>query len=324
MEAATSVDVLFSIIFLVSGTILLYFGAEGLVTGSSTLAFRVGITPLVVGLTVVAFGTSSPELVVSVSAALGKQGEIALGNVIGSNICNIALIIGVAALIRPLHVKPSLIKRDIILMIGITILMIILVIDGEISRIDGGILFSGIIAYNGITIYLARQRKVTAGDSPFEILPRKERNLKLNITFIVGGIAILVVGAGLFLEGAKQLAVFLGASKAVIGLSIVAFGTSLPELATSMVASFKNEGDISIGNAIGSNIFNILLILGIAAFIYPIISTGIDKIDLAVVLFISILILPLAKFGMTIGRAKGLFLVSLYFGYMYYLYTQLP
>ncbi len=324
MEVVTSPDILFPIIYLIIGTILLYFGAEGLVTGSSTLAFRVGITPLVVGLTVVAFGTSSPELVVSVSAALSKQGEIALGNVIGSNICNIALIIGVAAIVRPLHVKPSLIKRDIVLMIGITILMIILVIDGEISRIDGGILFIGIIAYTGITIYLARQGKANNGGPPFEILPGKERNFWLNITFILGGITILVVGAGIFLEGAKQIAAHLGASEAVIGLSIVALGTSLPELATSIVASFKNESDIAIGNAIGSNIFNILLILGVAAFIYPIVSSGIDKIDLAVVLFISILILPLAKFGMTIGRIKGLFLVSLYVGYIYYLYAQLP
>lgn len=335
MELSLSGNIIISSLFLLSGTLLLYFGAEGLVNGSVSVAYKAGITPLVIGLTVVAFGTSSPELVVSLSAASKGGDGIALGNIVGSNICNIALILGVAALIRPIKVSLKLIKTDISLVLFVSVLMIYLVvdeitigdgqfdIDGDLSRIDGLILIIGIILYNVITIYMARRANVKDGQFE-EAIPNRERKMWVNLLLIAGGMGILVIGADLFLRGAIEIARVLGASDAVIGLTVVAFGTSLPELATSIVAAIKNEGDISIGNAIGSNIFNILLILGLTAFIFPIMGPGIESIDLGVMLFMTILLVPLARIGYDISRWDGAILLAIYFGYIYYQYTLLP
>lgn len=318
-------EILFAVVFLVSGTLLLYFGAEGLVTGSSSMAVRVGITPLVIGLTVVAFGTSSPELVVSISAALKGSGEIALGNVIGSNICNIALILGVAALIRPIKVNLKLIKTDIWLMVVISIMLVIFISDGEISRLDGIFLVVGIIAYNGLTIFMAKRAGNKSAADVFESgVPKKPRNTWVDVLLIIGGMSILVLGANLFLKGAISIAHYLGASEALIGLSVVAFGTSLPELATSMVAAIKKEGDISIGNAIGSNIFNILCVTGFASLIFPISSENISPWDLGVMIFVSIVLFPLAWTQYKLSRLEGFFLIMVYFAYIYYIYLQLP
>ena len=306
---------------------MLYFGAEGLVSGSSSIAVRVGITPLVVGLTIVAFGTSSPELVVSIAASLQEKSEIVLGNVIGSNICNIALIVGVAAMIRPIRVDIKLIKTDIWIMIGISLLLIIILFDGMINFYDGLILFAGILIYNYATIYMAKtfgppdEKSTTSYNTEIK---KPERKTWLDVLFIIGGIVVLVVGANLFLQGAIDIASFLGASEALIGLSIVAFGTSLPELATSVVAAIKNEGDISIGNAIGSNIFNILFILGAAALISPISGENIEWIDLGMMMFVAIIIFPLAWTKFKLTRPEGAFLLIIYVSYIYYLFQQLP
>lgn len=317
-------DILISVILLFSGTLLLYFGAEGLVSGSSSMAFRMGITPLIIGLTIVAFGTSSPELVVSISAAFNAKSEIALGNVVGSNICNIALILGVAALVRPIKVDIKLIKTDILIMLGASLLLILLIIDGEISRIDGVVLFSGIVIYNWTTIYLAKRTRMQNHEEYDKKLALKKKKTWVDVTLVIGGLLVLVLGANLFLKGAIEIASFLGASEALIGLSIVAFGTSLPELATSMVAAFKDEGDISLGNAIGSNIFNILCVLGAASIIHPITTTGINWIDIGVMLIVAIVVLPLAWSKYKLTRPEGLFLFLIYIGYIYYLYQQLP
>ncbi len=318
-------DILIALVLLISGTLMLYFGAEGLVTGSSSLAVRIGITPLIVGLTVVSFGTSSPELVVSVSAAFKGNPSIALGNVIGSNICNIALILGIAALIRPIKIDLKLIKTDIWLMIVITALFLVLVADMKISRVDGAILFAGVIIYNYFTFYLAKKVRNKKTQELYEQgVPHKIRNPWLDFLFIIGGLGILILGANLFLEGAIDIAKFLGASEGLIGLSIVALGTSLPELATSMVASIKKEADISIGNAIGSNIFNILLILGTAALITPIIAQDIGIVDIGVMTFLAVLLFPFAWTKLTLSRLEGLFLLLIYIGYITYLYMQLP
>jgi cation:H+ antiporter len=308
---------------LTGGAILLYFGAEGLVSGSSSLAVRIGITPLVVGLTVVAFGTSSPELVVSLSAAIRDNPEIALGNVIGSNVCNIALILGVASLIRPIKVELRFLKSDMLIMIAVSILMILLALDGELSIYDGIIFAIGIILYNFFAIYFTRKRKAKEILQNMEEGVESKRKPLFDILLIAGGLTILVVGANLFLQGAIQIAEALGASKALIGLTIVALGTSLPELATSVVAAIKKEGDISIGNAIGSNIYNILCILGFTAIVNPISTNGISHIDMGVMLLISILIYPLARIGLSIGRGKGAFLLIIYISYMVYLYHQI-
>lgn len=310
-----------SLFGMLAGSIFLYFGAEGLVRGSSSVALRRGITPLVVGLTIVAFGTSSPELVVSVTAAFKDNAAIAIGNVIGSNICNIALILGLAALIRPIKINLKVVKTDIIIMIGITIVLVIMIITGsQLSRIEGGILFAGIIIYTSFTLYLAKKEKIAVEDSELKVNKKKW----MDIVFIVGGFLILVLGANLFISGAIVVARSLGVSEIIIGLSIVALGTSLPELATSVVAAIRGEGDISIGNIVGSNIFNILCILGVATLLHPIVLTGdnsMNIIDLAVMVIVSIILLPLAWSKLEISRLEGAFLLLIYFGYMFYIYT---
>ncbi len=312
--------ILFSIFGLLAGGLFLYFGAEGLVRGSASVAIRRGITPLVVGLTIVAFGTSSPELVVSVSAALRGNAAIAIGNVIGSNICNIALILGLAALISPIKVNLKLIKTDILVMIAATFLFVLLILDHTIGRFDGAVLFSCIILYTGFTLYSAnKERNIDVG-----VISEIKSKTWLDILFIIGGLVILVVGANLFIDGAVNIARMLEVSDLIIGLSIVALGTSLPELATSIVAAIKKEGDISIGNIVGSNIFNILCILCIAALFQPIVLEGanqVNYIDIVVMILISIILLPLAWTKLELSRLEGLFLLFIYFGYMYYIYT---
>ncbi|MFH1052531.1 MAG: calcium/sodium antiporter [bacterium] len=309
-----------SILGLIAGGLFLYFGAEGLVKGSASVAIRRGITPLVVGLTIVAFGTSSPELVVSVSAAIRGNAAIAFGNVIGSNICNIALILGLSALITPIKVNLQLIKSDILIMIGATILLIFMILDQNLSRIDGLILFIGIIAYNIYTMRAAKKEKLTND----ELLKRMQEKTWKDFFLILGGLVVLVIGANLFISGAIKIANILKVSDVIIGLSVVALGTSLPELATSVVAAIKKQGDISIGNIVGSNIFNILCILGVAALIQPIILSGanaVNYIDMIVMVLISIILLPLAWTKLEVSRLEGAFLLFLYFGYMYYMYT---
>jgi len=315
MEISDSTSI--SLVYLLIGSLLLYFGAEGLVRGSSSIAFRFGIRPLVIGLTLVAFGTSSPELAVSMSAALDGNSGISAGNVIGSNICNIALIIGVAALIRPIEIDLKVIRTDISIMVGVTILTIVLIIDGEISFFDGIILTIGIIVYNVATIYFAKKNGVSEDYQNF-VKSRKKKYL--DIALLILGLVGVLLGANVFLVGAEGIAVKLGASEALIGLTIVAFGTSLPELATSVVASIKDEGDISIGNAIGSNVFNLLCILGLTALVMPIDTSGISYADLGIMLVVSVLIIPMAFTKKRLSRLEGAILLFIYILYIAYLF----
>ncbi|ROL56503.1 sodium:calcium antiporter [Bacteroidetes/Chlorobi group bacterium ChocPot_Mid] len=312
--------VLLPILALIGGSIMLYLGAEGLVRGSSSLALRKGISSLVVGLTIVAFGTSSPEFVVSITSALKGNSAIAFGNIVGSNICNIALILGVAAIITPIKVNIRLIKSDIIIMIAVTILLIFLILDKNLGQLDGLILLVGIIWYVFFTLYTAKKdRKKLDLELPKEV---RGRTIK-DIFFIVFGVTLLVIGANLFIDGAIKIAKFLEVSDVVIGLSVVAVGTSLPELATSIVAAVKKEADISIGNIVGSNIFNILGILGIASLLHPISLTGansINIVDIAVMIIVSVILLPLAYTKLTMSRLEGLFLFFLYIAYIFYMY----
>lgn len=315
-----------AIVFLLIGSLMLYFGADGLVRGSVGIALRTGISPLVIGLTVVAFGTSSPELLVSMSAGLDGNSEIAVGNVIGSNICNIALIVGAAALVKPIHLSVKTIKVDFGIMIAISLAMIGIVIDGIINHVEGIILASGILVYVVLKIWMSRKKNLKeTEDIPEEVaeeMHRKPRPMWKDILLTVGGLIVLIIGGTAFLDGAIFTAEYIGVSKAVIGLSIVAFGTSLPELATSVVAALKSESDISIGNAIGSNIFNILLVLGLTSAVFKINSSGIDYIDLAVMIFLAIIIVPLSKIGNKLSRIDGAFLLLIYFAYIYYLYSK--
>jgi len=308
-----------AILFLIIGLILLFIGAEGLIRGSSALALKIGITPLVVGLTVVAFGTSTPELVVSLKAALIGNSSITLGNVVGSNIANIALILGIAALIRPLDVHATVIRKEIPILIAFTILMILLLLDGEVGFIDGLIFVVAIISYTIINITLARKEKNAEVENQFKDGLKNKFNVPLSIIMIVAGLGLLILGANLFVNGAISIAKSIGVSDAIIGLTIVAIGTSLPELITSIVASYKNESDIAVGNVVGSNIFNILGILGITALIITVNAEGINFIDYGVMFFASIILLPLSKTGFKISRFEGAFLVAGYIAYIYYL-----
>jgi len=307
------------ILYLIGGLVLLFIGAEGLIRGSSNLAIKVGITPLVVGLTVVAFGTSAPELVVSLSAALKGNSTISLGNVIGSNIANIALILGVAALIRPLDVNTNVIMREIPIMIGVSFLFLLLLLDGKFEFWDGVIFISALILYNVISVLLARKEKNLEIKNEFEEGLKSKMGIPLSIIFMIAGLGFLILGANLFVQSAVAIAKMFNISDAVIGLTIVAVGTSLPELITSIVASYKKESDIAIGNVVGSNVFNILGILGVTALIVPISSAGINTLDIIIMMATAIILFPLCKSGMRISRIEGLLLLSGYVLYIFYL-----
>jgi cation:H+ antiporter len=307
------------IIFLISGLLALFIGAEGLIRGSSALALKIGITPLVVGLTVVAFGTSTPELVVSLKAALIGNTSITLGNVIGSNIANIALILGTAALIRPLDVHANVVRKEIPIMIAFTILLILLLFDGEVGFIDGIIFVISIVAYTIVNIILARKEKNAEVENEFKDGLKTKINVPVSIIMIVAGLGLLILGANLFVNGAIAVAKFIGVSDAIIGLTVVAIGTSLPELITAAVASYKKESDIAVGNVVGSNIFNILGILGITALITSINTDELNFVDFGVMLFAAIILLPLSKTGFKISRLEGAFLVVGYIIYIFYL-----
>ncbi len=309
-----------SIIWFVCGLVILTIGAEGLVRGSSALALRLGISPLVIGLTIVAFGTSAPELAVSVEAAASGSSSISIGNVIGSNIANIALILGIASMIQPMRVHTSLLTVQIPIMIGASLLLRGMTLDGSIGRLDGLILFAGIVIYNFYSYRSAKDATVPGLEQP---LPGADTALLSKTWFclvlIAAGLAGLVAGGSLLVDAAVEIARFFDVPESVIGLTIVAIGTSMPELATSVVAALRKQADIALGNVVGSNIFNILGILGIASLINPLSSTDFSRIDFALMMGIAILLLPLAWTHRRLGRLEGLFLFVTYIGYLYYL-----
>ena len=311
-----SVEVL---MFLVLGLITLFIGAEGLIRGSSSLAIKIGITPLVVGLTVVAFGTGTPELVVSLKAAIIGNSSISIGNVVGSNIANIALVLGFSAIIRPLDVNANVIRREIPIMIGVSILLILLLLDGQLDLFDGLIFVLGMVIYTVVNIRMARTEKNIEVKNEFKEGLKPRFSITVSIILILGGLGLLVLGANFFVNGAIAIAKAIGVSDAVIGLTIVAFGTSLPELITAAVASYKKESDIAVGNVVGSNIFNILGILGITALITSVNAGDLNYFDFGIMLFTAIILLPLSKTGFKISRLEGAFLVAGYTIYIFYL-----
>ena len=312
---------------LLAGFALLYFGAEWLVKGSGEISYRVGISPLVVGLTVVAFGTSAPELLVVLQANLQTPPEpdIALGTIIGSNICNIALILGVGALIRPIVVHAQIIKREMPILLVASGAFVAMLMDGEVSRIEGGILTLGILFYVYANVRMAKKEPdpnqfAEAGAETVKMVKRSGPwRLALDIGLILLGLALLVVGARFLVGSGVFLAKEFGVPSAIIGLTLVAFGTSLPELATSIVAAARKQGDIITGNAIGSCIFNILCVIGIASVVLPLNTQNVNKIDLCVMMGLTILIFPLLATRKRISRGEGLLLLVIYFGYTAYL-----
>lgn len=305
------------LLFLVCGLGLLYFGAEGLVRGASSLALRLGLSPLVVGLTIVAFGTSAPELVVSLKSNLASNGDLALGNVVGSNICNIGLILGLSAVIRPLRIEIDVVRHQVPIMILASAILLVMLSDGLISRLEGGLLISGFLVYVSFNLLRSRKEK----HIPAGVLPGHPTRLGISSAFVIAGLALLILGAEVFVRGAVETARWLHFSEAVIGLTIVAFGTSLPELATSVVAAFKGEADIATGNVIGSNIFNILAILGTTALARPLAAGGISWITLVIMGITVILVLPLFRSGFILSRIEGGIFLVIYAGYIVWLAT---
>jgi len=311
------------VFFIVVGLVLLYFGAEGLVRGSSAVALKLGLSPLVVGLTVVAYGTSMPELLVSVKSALAGQSGIAVGNVVGSNIFNIAVILAIAAIICPIKVNFQLVKIDVPIMIGVTLLMMFFFRDGALAQWEAGVLFAGIVTYTVGSILYAKKTTTQDVKAEFdESLDRPKKPLWMDILFILGGLGLLVVGSNFLVDGSISIARAWGVSEAIIGLTIVAAGTSTPELAASIVAALKKEPDIAIGGIVGSNIYNILCILGAAGLIAPINAGGVAWVDMFVMLGVSVLLVPILWSGFTIKRWEGGVLLVIYSGYLFWLWPK--
>ena len=312
--------------FFVLGLALLVVGAELLVRGASRLAVRLGISPLVIGLTVVAYGTSTPELAVSVQAGLAGQADIAVGNVVGSNIFNVLFILGLSALIAPLVVSRQLVRLDVPLMIGVSVVLLVVALDGTINWFDGILLTAGMVAY---TVFAVRQSRKESAAVQREYVQeygdagrQGRRRLFAQIGLIVIGLALLVLGARWLVDGAVAIAKTLGLSELVIGLTIVAAGTSLPEVATSVVAALRGERDIAVGNVVGSNIYNILAIAGVAALITPgglNVAPAILRFDLPVMIAVALACLPIFATGHVIARWEGVLFLGYYTAYTLYL-----
>ncbi len=308
---------LLDLLFVAAGLAMLYFGAEWLVRGSSSLALRLGMTPLVVGLTVVAFGTSAPELLVSIKAALDGQTGMAIGNVVGSNIFNIAVVLGVAAMICPLRTQYQLIRFDLPIMLGVCVLAGVLLIDGGISRVDGVVFVGLLVGYGVASFVVAKKNGNKAVDAQFEeSVGSPGKSVGIDAVLVVIGIAVLVGGARFLVDGAASLARGWGVSEAVIGLTIVAAGTSTPELAATIVASMKNEADIAVGNIVGSTIYNVLCILGIASIIHPLDAQGVTAVDVMVMIGVCALVIPLMRTGFVLKRWEGGVFLGIYAGYL--------
>ena len=311
-----------ALVLFIAGMVLLISGAELLVRGASRLAASLGISPVVIGLTVVAFGTSSPETAVTVQSAFSGNADIALGNVVGSNILNVLFVLGVSAVVLPLAVSRRLVRLDVPLLICASGLLLLLGLDGEIGRLDGLLLFAGVVAYTAYSLIQSRRennedRTTSAGEPGL-------MNSRIFQLFLIGsGLATLVLGSRWLVEGAVAFATALGVSELIIGLTVVAFGTSLPEVATSLVAAFRGQRDMAVGNAVGSCIFNILAVLGISSLVAP---DGIPvpqaalSFDIPVMIATAVACLPIFFTGSRIARREGLLFLAYYAAYAAYLF----
>ncbi|MBN2105045.1 calcium/sodium antiporter [bacterium] len=297
---------------LIIGLGLLILGAEALVRGSSALALHLGMRPLLIGMTVVAFGTSMPEMVVSVQAVFSGQAGIALGNVIGSNICNLGLILGLSAVIRPLAVQSQTIRLDVPVMIVSAIILILFLFSSGLSRLEGIVQLAFMGLFLGYSIVNAGKDCIHIHSADLGVGDIRHWSFIRIISYILCGLVGLIPGAHLLIRGAVGLARSWGVSETVIGLTLVAVGTSLPELATSLLAAFRRESDIAVGNVIGSNIFNTLAILGVASIIKPFPDLNISWSSLGSMLILSLLCLPFFKSGFRLSRIEGFILIIIY------------
>lgn len=320
---------LIQFLWFTAGLVLLITGAQVLVTGASRLAMTLGISPLVVGLTIVAFGTSSPEIAVSISAVLSGTTDIAVGNVVGSNIFNVLFILGISAIVAPLVVQVQLIRQEVPVMIGLSLLLILLSLDRSLGTGDGVLLVSLLLGYTGFLVIQSRRQKTVtepstnpdSGPAQHPAATARDHWL-VQIALVILGLAMLVIGSGWLVDSASSFAQAIGISDLVIGLTIVAAGTSMPEVATSVVAALKGERDIAVGNVVGSNIFNILACLGIASLISPdglSIPPSVMAFDYWVMLAVALACLPIFISGREIARWEGVVLLGYYVAYTTYL-----
>lgn len=308
-----------ALLWLVAGLVLLYFGGEYLVKGASALALKFQVPPTLVGMTVVAIGTSSPELMVSLQAALGDKPDISIGNVIGSNIANVGLILGLTILIFPFNIRKDSLRFDWVAMMAASILFYVLALNLTIGRIEGMVFLSALTLFIIFSFMRARYRRNKNKEPVLPMSKDAERRLWILMIFIVMGSVALVFGARWFLAGATDIARSLGVSDRTIAVTLVAFGTSVPELAASIIAAFKREEDISLGNIVGSNLFNLLAIIGITAVVKPVtVSPDIIGSDIFWMLGTSFIILPLGLMGMRFNRVDGFILLGAYVAFIYF------
>ena len=308
----------------IAGLLLLIVGAEALVRGASRLAAALGVSPLIIGLTVVAFGTSSPELAVSIKAAVSGQADIALGNVIGSNIFNVLFILGLSALVAPLVVSQQLVRLDVPVMIGLSVLVLALALDGTLGRMEGLLLVAGLLLY---LAFLARQSTRESAAVRDEYAREYDHlaganGWLVNAALVIGGLALLVLGSRWLVDSAATAARYFGVSELIVGLTIVAAGTSMPELVTSVIAALRGERDIAVGNVVGSNIFNLMGVLGVAGLLAPggiAVSPAAIAIDLPVMVAVAFACLPIFFTGHVISRGEGGLLLAYYVAYTLYL-----
>lgn len=310
-----------TLLFFVGGLALLVAGAEWLVRGASAMAAAAGISPLVIGLTVVAFGTSTPELSVSLSAALAGESDLALGNVVGSNIANILLILGLSATVAPLVVSVQVIRREVPIMIGASLVVLVMSLDGQLGRFDGVVLVVGIGAYTWQSVVASRREVAARAADSGDVAPAADlRGLLVHLLQAAGGLSLLMVGTKGVVDGATAMATAMGVSDLLIGLTVVAVGTSLPEAATSVVATLRGQRDLAVGNAVGSNIFNVLAILGLTTLVHPMaVPVEVLVFDLPMMLAVAVACLPVFFTGGTIARWEGWVFVAYYAAYVVYL-----
>lgn len=306
-------------LMLIAGLVLLVVGAEWLVNGAARLAADFGVPSLIIGLTIVAFGTSAPELAVSVKSAWSGQPELAIANVVGSNIFNVLFILGVAALISPLVVAPQLVRRDVPFMILVSAVAVAMLWDGALAKWEAGLLFGVVVLY---TLFLFREGRKQGADEPDLELIETHVPVWRKVMLIVGGLTLLVLGSRWLVQSAVDIASSFGVSEAVIGLTIVAAGTSLPEVMTSVTATLKGQRDIAIGNVVGSNVFNILSVLGLSGLVAPqplIAGSQMAQLDIPIMFAVTMLCLPMFFAGGRLSRLDGLVFFALYVAYIAYL-----
>jgi cation:H+ antiporter len=306
------------ILLFVGGVGVLYFGAEWLVRGSARLAASLGVSPIVVGLTVVSMGTSAPELVISVVASLGGNPDLAIGNVMGSNLANVGLVLGISAILRPLKVSTRVVTREVAVMIFITVALLPLIWNSHLGRLEGVALVTLLVFYLTFVLRTSKTEGAGALNEYGEAATPKgsglsSRTIARDLAFILLGVAGLVLGAFAIRQSAVALAEALGISELVIGLTLVSIGTSLPELATCVVAALRNQADIAVGNILGSNVFNIAGVLGVTSLISPMdFSADVLRLEYPAVMVITVLMVPIVRHRLVIRRREGVVLLSAY------------